>query len=419
MAVCEHDVRRWEPESKEEAEAASRLLNALPSEPRQLRFQPPGDGESAMQGSARSGVDGSRQPGEKANVGIVRRSFSMIASRSSITSGGGSGGGGGGGPPNLARLSSGSAQSVRSVGGASAASSNRGIGFGGGSGGLAAHQQSFTQTYSFMASAAPPPHHRASMPHQLPPPPKLQRLRSDRTTSSVMSASEFNGSTGAQRIVSIGSPAKSAAHSHSGGNGGNAGGNHNARRSTYAGGGGPGLAMVSSRSFTHSLGAGGALSDFSSRSSWQHRPLSEDGGGGGGAEHEGAPPCLPALLYSLPACLAACLLASCFPAPSPHHLLPLRASKPLARRSLIQPCLCRVLACSAADSSGNLGGGANGLRVSSADLAAALDDVRSGSSSLALAEELAEKNRIIERLQVCALCFRGGGGVGVWREWTV
>ncbi|KAL4854190.1 PH [Chlorella vulgaris] len=339
MAVCEHDVRRWEPESKEEAEAASRLLNALASEPRQLRFQPPGEAEPAMQGSARSGMDGSHQPGEKANVGIVRRSFSMIASRSSITSGGGSGGGGGGGPPNLARLSSSSAQSVRSVGGASAAGSNRGIGFGGGSGGLAAHQQSFTQTYSFMASAAPPPHHRASMPHQLPPPPKLQRLRSDRTTSSVVSASEFNGSTGAQRIVSIGSPAKSAAHSHSGFHGGNGGGNHNARRSTYAGGGGPGLAMVSSRSFTHSLGAGGALSDFSSRSSWQHRPLSEDGGGGGGAEHE-------------------------------------------------------------ADSSGNLVGGANGLRVSSADLAAALDDVRSGSSSLALAEELAEKNRIIERLQL-------------------
>lgn len=41
---------------------------------------------------------------------------------------------------------------------------------------------------------------------------------------------------------------------------------------------------------------------------------------------------------------------------------------------------------------------------SSADMAAALDDVRSGSSVAALQDELAEKNRIIEQLQVCATC---------------
>jgi hypothetical protein len=44
--------------------------------------------------------------------------------------------------------------------------------------------------------------------------------------------------------------------------------------------------------------------------------------------------------------------------------------------------------------------------VSSTDLAAALDDARSRSSSVALAEELAEKNRIIERLQARARCAR-------------
>ena len=40
---------------------------------------------------------------------------------------------------------------------------------------------------------------------------------------------------------------------------------------------------------------------------------------------------------------------------------------------------------------------------SSADLAAALDDMRSGSSAAALQDELAEKNRIIEQLQVCGV----------------
>lgn len=35
-------------------------------------------------------------------------------------------------------------------------------------------------------------------------------------------------------------------------------------------------------------------------------------------------------------------------------------------------------------------------------LRAALDEVRSGSSTAALQDELAEKNRIIEQLQVCS-----------------
>ena len=64
--------------------------------------------------------------------------------------------------------------------------------------------------------------------------------------------------------------------------------------------------------------------------------------------------------------------------------------------------------CAAADSAGaalGYGGHSGQHALSSSDLAGGMDDVRSGSSVAALQDELAEKNRIIERLQV------GGGKV--------
>ena len=68
----------------------------------------------------------------------------------------------------------------------------------------------------------------------------------------------------------------------------------------------------------------------------------------------------------------------------------------------------QVLHSSAAHRAGGSGAGAptsgdvHRALSSSADLAAALDDVRSGSSVAALQDELAEKNRLIEQLQVGA-----------------
>lgn len=54
----------------------------------------------------------------------------------------------------------------------------------------------------------------------------------------------------------------------------------------------------------------------------------------------------------------------------------------------------------AADSAGAALGHSGQHALSSSDLAGGMDDVRSGSSVAALQDELAEKNRIIERLQV-------------------
>jgi hypothetical protein len=276
LAVCEHDVRRWEPESKEEGEAAARVLAALAAEPKAPRTQS-GEGDGSNGGGAGRG-DSARPGGGRERGGIVRRSFSMIAASARSGSGGSGngngGGGGGGGPPALGRLSSGSMHSVRSVGGASAAGSARG------------YHPSFTQTYSF-AAAAPPPG-RPSLQLSAPPPHplKLQRLRSDRTTASSVLSGEFGGSGGGSlpppappsRVVSVGSPARSVGHGPSGGSAAAAAAA--LRRSTFAGYGGPGGGggggFPSARSFTGG-GFGGAPSDLSSLSSWQQRPLSDDG----------------------------------------------------------------------------------------------------------------------------------------------
>lgn len=74
---------------------------------------------------------------------------------------------------------------------------------------------------------------------------------------------------------------------------------------------------------------------------------------------------------------------------------------------------CPVPAADSGGANGAAGGGGAHRAVSSSiDLAAALDDVRSGSSTVALHDELAEKNRIIERLQVCATSGMGGAAGG-------
>ena len=284
MVVCEHDVRRWEPESREEAEAASRALHALSSEakqplsaaaaaqPKQLRIQAPGD--------------------DAPQAGLVRRSFSMMGPRSGSggSIAGGSAalapGGAGGGPPDLSRLSSGS---VRSLGGASASGSARG-------------QPSFT-THAFSSLATSQQQQRGQQQQ------RYQRIRSGGLGTGLGMEGGYGsgGSSGAQRIVSIGSPQKAVLHSQGGAAAG--GGMYN-RRSTYAGGGGGGASgvggMTSARSFTMSGGGRaasfGARSDLSSLSSWQQRPQSEDGGGGGGAEHGGE---------YMACCMSQCLFTLC------------------------------------------------------------------------------------------------------------
>lgn len=272
MAVCEHNVQRWEPDSREEADAAGRALCALMAEPKQLRIQAPGDPAPSAAASRRDSERGG------SGMALVRRSLSMMGGRASFREGGaGSVSGaamalagplGSSGPPDLSRTSS---SSVRSLGGISATGSGRGpsVSFShyytaphGGPGALRSSLHHAAQQQASAAAAAR----------------QLQRLRSDRTTSSGLPGAE----PGFQRLVSIGSPMKSAGSGwgYSQSQGGGSG-----RRSTYAGGGGgAGHQMTSARSFT--LSAGAARSDISSLSSWQHRPHSDDGGGGG-AEHEG------------------------------------------------------------------------------------------------------------------------------------
>jgi hypothetical protein len=311
MAVCEHNVQRWEPDSREEGEAASRALYALTAEPKQLRFQAPGAPSSSAASSRRESERGG-------GMAMVRRSFSLMTRSSIKETNEGSVAGGSvaaAGPPDLARASSGS---VRSVGGASAAGSARGL------------AQSFSHFYSTLHVTAG--QHRGQQVQAAPG--RLQRMRSDRTTSTMLS-SEGGGS---HRLVSVGSPVKAGGLGPGGYSHSASGAQAFSRRSTYAGPGAhPQLAgMTSARSFTLSGGGGGGRSDISSLSSWRHRPHSDDDNAAG---HEGTGGALVA-------------------------------------------------------------GDVQHALSSSADLAAALDDVRSGSSVAALQDELAEKNRIIDQLQV-------------------
>ncbi|KAL4459113.1 hypothetical protein ABPG75_013978 [Micractinium tetrahymenae] len=344
MAVCEHNTSRWEPDSKEEAEAASRALYALTVEPKppsgkQLRIQAPGEDvlgplavgrhESEQQMGRSSGGMGS----------IVRRSLSVIVRGSggaSVAGGAAAIGGqpsGGLAPPNLARNSS---SSVRSAGGASAAGSARGLPPAPSSGAnpvvysLGGGYRS--QPQMGRESAGHPPQHP---PHRT----SMQRVQSNRSGSGALGSSNDYGSvggagSGGHRVLSIGSPVKGMGQHGSGSSG-------FARRATYAGGGSThGSGMVSARSFTALSGGGaasfGRASDRSSLSSWHHHRAHSDDGRG----HE-----------------------------------------------------------QEADSAGAMLGHSGQHALSSSDLAGGMDDVRSGSSVAALHDELAEKNRIIECLQ--------------------
>lgn len=213
MAVCEHNVQRWEPDSREEGEAASRMLYALTSEPKQLRFQAPGAPSSSAASSRRES-----ERGGGGGMAMVRRSFSLMTRSSIKEAHEGSVAGGSAaaaGPPNLSRASSGS---VRSVGAASAAGSGRGL------------AQSFGHFYSTLHVTAG---QQRAQQVQLAPG-RLQRMRSDRTTSTVLS-SEGGGS---HRLVSVGSPVKAASGLGPGGYSHSASGAQAfSRRSTYAGAG--------------------------------------------------------------------------------------------------------------------------------------------------------------------------------------
>lgn len=284
MAVCEHNTSRWEPDSKEEAEAASRALYALTVEPRppsgkQLRIQAPGvDGLGPL---AVGRFESEQQIGRGSGGmgGIVRRSLSVIVRGSG--SGGGSGGGGaaggqpgaaaGGQPPNLARTSS---SSTRSIGGASAVSSARGLAPMPSSGGgplvfsLGSHRSQPQLGRESLGQAPQHQQHRTS----------VQRVQSNRSGSGALSSdygSLGGAGSGSHRVVSIGSPVKAGGH--------HGGASSFTRRATYAGGGSAhGSGMVSARSFTALSGGGGAsfgrASDRSSLSSWHHhRAHSDDG----------------------------------------------------------------------------------------------------------------------------------------------
>jgi len=155
--------------------------------------------------------------------------------------------------------------------------------------------------------------------------------------------------------------------------------------------------MTSARSFTLS-GGGGGRSDISSLSSWRHRQHSDDDNAAG---HEGklAGRCWACALFSLlRTCNRRCG-CSLFNSTTDSTTDDLEAL-------LINLSVCLPLLYHAGDSAGGAlaAGDVQRALSSSADLAAALDDVRSGSSVAALQDELAEKNRIIEQLQVCAAC---------------
>lgn len=210
MAVCEHNVQRWEPDSREEGEAASRALYALTSEPKQLRFQAPVAPSSSAASSRRESERGG------GGMAMVRRSFSLMTRSSIKESNEGSVAGGSAaaaGPPDLARASSGS---VRSVGGVSAAGSGRGP------------THSFSHFYSTLHVTAGQQRGQQGQAALG----RLQRMRSDRTTSTVLS-SEGGGS---HRLVSVGSPVKAPGGLGPGGYSQSAPGAHAfSRRSTYAG----------------------------------------------------------------------------------------------------------------------------------------------------------------------------------------
>ncbi len=151
--------------------------------------------------------------------------------------------------------------------------------------------------------------------------------------------------------------------------------------------------MTSARSFTLS-GVGGGRSDISSLSSWRHRQHSDDDNAAG---HEGKS--LARLQIWGMAALRKLFPADVSVLPQLWFLLLLGGT---AVESTCVPA--HPLAHCAGDSAGGAlaAGDVRRTLSSSADLAAALDDVRSGSSVAALQDELAEKNRIIEQLQVCA-----------------
>lgn len=286
MAVCEHNTARWEPDSKEEAEAASRALYALTVEPKpasskQLRIQAPGEDGLGPLGLGRYESEQQLGRGSGGVGGIVRRSLSVIVRGSgggSVASSAAASGGPPGGapaPPNLARTSS---SSVRSGGGASVAGSARGLAPAPPSGG-ASLVYSIGGGYRSQAqlgreSSGHPPHHP---PHRA----SMQRVQSNRSGSGALGSdygSIGGAGSGSHRVVSIGSPVKAVGHQASGS------GSGFARRATYAGGGSAhGGGMVSARSFTALSGGGGGASfgrasDRSSLSSWHHnRAHSDDG----------------------------------------------------------------------------------------------------------------------------------------------
>ena len=208
MVVCEHNAQRWEPDSKEEAEATTRALAALAAEPKQLRFQAP-SGASAS-------VAGSRRESERGGMALMRRSLSMMTRSSSREAPGASAAAGGAAarPPDLSRASSGS---VRSLGGASAAGSAHGGPY---------------PLYATLHVTAGHPRGLPPAPHQPLGPHPLQRMRSDRTTSTVLSS---EGAGAQHRLVSVGSPVKGPAGWGSGRSHSVSGVHSYSRRSTYAG----------------------------------------------------------------------------------------------------------------------------------------------------------------------------------------
>ena len=245
----------------------SRALNALSTDPkppsgRLLRVTEEGSiGGASRRDSERGG-----------GMGLVRRSFSMMTGRASSVAGSTASaaapGYAAGGPPALHRSSSGS---VHSLGGASVAGSGRGMA-------PPSLQQPSIGLYSFSGKLPA----GGSLRDGLPPPQfRLQHLRSDRTSSGPLGGSDGGGL--GNRVVSLGSPVKSAAHSHGGGGYG--------RRHTHAGAGIAGHSnLAATRSFTALCGGTGAASfgrasDMSSLSSWHHNRAHSDDGRV--AEHEG------------------------------------------------------------------------------------------------------------------------------------
>eukprot|EP00887_Chlorella_sp_A99_P006935 scaffold2.g6935.t1 len=240
LAVCQNDGRRFEPEPREEGEAAARALAAL------------ADGRPASAG----GGAGERPQRAASRVGeLVRRSLSAAvrdsggawpppAPHSAASGGGGSAHGGAPGPwgsggPSLGRISSGS---VRSLPAAPSGSSQ-----------LYASLVASQRGQAPQRSASQQPRAAASAGGWGQPPRGLPRGGSDRT----LPGGEPVAGPGRPHVVSL-SPSQSAA----------------------PGGGGaavPRRTLHASRSFTAATHL--SASELSSLSSL-HRPLSDDGAGG-------------------------------------------------------------------------------------------------------------------------------------------